>query len=70
VTVADWAGLATAVVTLLGLILIFQQLRALNAQAEIQAKQAKLQADQAKLQTYSDYTKRYEALVARFSRGH
>jgi len=53
--VPDWI---TAIASTVGLGFVFWQLLGLN-------QQTKLQIQQMKLQTYSDYTRRYEAIVTR-----
>jgi hypothetical protein len=65
-SVADWSGILTLLATLVGLVFIYWQLRAIKEQSKLQTRQAELQSNQAKLQVYSDYTRRYEAIATRF----
>jgi len=51
-TASDWIQVAAALFTLLGVIVVFAQLRSLNRQS--------------RLQNFSEYTKRYQEIVLRF----
>jgi hypothetical protein len=51
-TTSDWFALITALATVVGLVLVYRQLRTLSKQV--------------RLQHYSDYTKRYQEIALQF----